>query len=127
MPIVIDGWNLIRDAASDISDDETEALEAVSRLIIILNHFQRTHGDPIIVVFDSSNEYLPVEHTNTDKLKIVPVKDADIYIKRYIDKIPQAQRRNVRVVSSDNDVFFYAKSSYATPVRSNEFWKKLKG
>ncbi len=127
MPIIIDGWNLIRNRASCINDDESESLDAARHLISYLRAFQQTHSDPIVLVFDSTKEYLDMQYTNSAKLRIVPAKDADGYIKRYVDKTPERQRRNLRVVSSDNDVYFYAKSSYATPLTSEEFWRKLKG
>ena len=125
MPIVIDGWNFIRDRSSPISDEGHDHLMPARTLISYLADFQSTHNDPIVLVFDSKNEYLEIDYRNTPKLKIVPARNADEYIKRYIDGIPERQRRNVRVVSSDNDVFYYAKSSYATPLRCSEFWGKL--
>lgn len=126
MPIIIDGWNFIRDKNSDIKDDDRcEALESARKLIMHLWEFQASHNDPITVVFDSRHEFLDINYKNNRKLTIVPAKDADGYIKKYIDKIPERQRRNLRVVSSDNDVFYYAKSSYATPVKCGEFWEKL--
>lgn len=125
MPIIIDGWNLIRCEKSDINDDEGEALDSATLLLKQLSRFQEKHGDPIIVVFDSSNEHLGLNFENSAKLRVVASKDADAYIKKYIDGVPERQRRNIRVVSSDKDVYYYAKSSYATPVKSEEFWDKL--
>lgn len=125
MSIVIDGWNLIRSEASAIDDSGPDSLESAMELIGRLESFQVSHNDPIVLVFDSTHEYLEIDYRNTPKLTVVPARDADAYIKRYIDKVPERQRRNVRVVSSDNDVYYYAKSSYATPIRSEEFWKKL--
>ncbi|MBN1527177.1 MAG: NYN domain-containing protein [Candidatus Omnitrophica bacterium] len=125
MPLIIDGWNLIRNDASDI--DTNDALESARILIAYLGRYQSTHNDPIIVVFDSSREFLDIDYSNTPKLKVVPSKDADAYIKRYLDKTPERQRKNIRVVSSDNSVYYYARSSYATPLKSEEFWEKLRG
>ena len=126
MPILIDGWNFIRDESSSIQDVESEALESAKLLIDYLAQFQKTHSDPIVVVFDSSNEFLGIGYKNSPELSVVPASDADDYIKRYISKVPERQRRNVRVVSSDNDVYYYAKSYYAIPVKCKEFWDKLK-
>lgn len=126
MPIIIDGWNFIRSSESDISDDESESIAAVRALIARLEGFQETHKDPIVLVFDSTREYLETGYRSCPKLTVVPSRDADAYIKRYIDKVPERQRRNLRVVSSDNDVYHYAKSSYATPMRCGEFWNKLR-
>jgi predicted RNA-binding protein with PIN domain len=127
MPIVIDGWNFIRDRTSPIRDDARDYLEPAKKLISYLEGFQASHNDPIVLVFDSKHEYLEIDYRNTPKLKVVPARDADEYIKRYVDQVPERQRRNVRVVSSDNDVFYYAKSSYATPIRSADFWDKILG
>ena len=84
-----------------------------------------THNDPIMLVMDSKNEYLDITYRNTDKLSVIPAADADEYIKKYIDDFPERQRRNLRVVSSDKDVYYHAKSAYATPLKSEEFWRKL--
>ena len=126
MPIIIDGWNFIRDRSSDIKDDDTASLASAQLLISYLNNFQSTHNDPIVLVFDSTHEYLDMQYTNTAKLKIVPSRDADTYIKNYIEDTPDSQRRNLRVVSSDNDIYFFAKSYSATPLRCGEFWSKLR-
>jgi predicted RNA-binding protein with PIN domain len=125
MPIVIDGWNFIRDRHSPINDSGNDYLKPARTLVRYLQDFQATHNDPIVLVFDSKHEYLEMDYKNSPKLTIVPARDADDYIKRYIDNVPERQRRNVRVVSSDNDVFYYAKSSYATPLKCAEFWGKL--
>ena len=126
MPIIIDGWNFIRNRSSPISDDNGDALDSALHLIAYLNRFQKTHGDPIIVAFDSRREHLDFDYENTPMVKIVAAKNADQYIKKYIEKVPEKQRRNLRVVSSDNEVFFFAKSFYATPIRCEEFWSKMK-
>ena len=126
MPIIIDGWNFIRDDSSDIRDDETASLESAKTLISYLNDFQETHNDPIVLVFDSTHEYLDISYINTAKLTVVPCRDADTYIKNYIEDTLDKQRRNIRVVSSDNDIYFFAKSYSATPMRCREFWKKLR-
>lgn len=125
MPIVIDGWNLIRNRNSDIKDDGEDAIDSAATLIAYLEEFQSDHNDPIVLVLDSKKEFLSLTYKNTNKLTVVPAKDADDYIKRYIDKTPEKQRVNLRVVSSDNSVYYYARSSYATAIRCEEFWNKL--
>ena len=125
MPIIIDGWNLIRNRKSSIRDDDMDSLESARILIAYLTDFQSTHNDPIILVFDSTNEYLDIRYTSTPKLKVVAARNADNYIKRYVEDTPDRQRRNIRVVSSDSDIYFYAKSYSATPLRCEEFWDKL--
>ncbi|MFH1778952.1 MAG: NYN domain-containing protein [Candidatus Omnitrophota bacterium] len=123
MPIIIDGWNFIRHSSSRIQKED--ALESARILIAHLQRFQLTHNDSIILVFDSKHEFLSLRYQHSLKLRIVPTKDADGYIKRYIDKIPERQRRNLRVVSSDNSLYYYAKDAYATPIKCEEFWRKL--
>jgi predicted RNA-binding protein with PIN domain len=125
MPIIIDGWNLLRNDRSRIEDDGSRSIESALELISCLENFQRQRGDPMILIFDSSNEYLGIDRQNTPKLTVVASRNADVYIKKYIDSVPEKQRRNLRVVSSDNEVYYYAKSAYAEPVRSEEFWNKL--
>ena len=58
MPIIIDGCNFIRSSESDISDDESESIAAVRTLIARLEGFQETNNDHIVLVFDSTREYL---------------------------------------------------------------------
>ena len=126
MPIIIDGWNFIRSDSSDISDDEESSIESAEALLRRLGEFQASHSDPIIVVFDSTREHLDLRFAGAArKITVVPARDADDYIKRYIEKTPERQRRGLRVVSDDNAVFYHAKSSYATPLRCSEFWGKL--
>ncbi|MFH0764229.1 MAG: NYN domain-containing protein [Candidatus Omnitrophota bacterium] len=125
MPIIIDGWNLIRCEASGISDDDGEALDSAASLLAYLSRFQETHSDPIVVVFDSSSGHLGLDFKNNPKLRVIASKNADNYIKKYVDATPERQRRNVRVVSSDNDVYYYARSACATPIKSEVFWSKL--
>ena len=126
MPIIIDGWNLLRSDASLISDDGgAGSIEAALELVCYLEDFQRSHADPIVLVFDSKNEYLGIDHKNNAKLSVIAAKNADNYIKKYIEEIPERQRKNLRVVSSDKDVYYYAKSAYASPVESGKFWALL--
>jgi len=123
MPIIIDGWNLVRHEHSGIDHDD--ALSGAQSLISILERFQETHSDPITLVFDSKNEYLDIPNRSTAKLHIVAARNADSYIKKHIDQIPPRQRRNLRVVSSDRSLYFYAKDARATPVKCAEFWSKI--
>ncbi|MCX5679862.1 MAG: NYN domain-containing protein [Candidatus Omnitrophica bacterium] len=125
MPIIIDGWNLLRSDSSRIDDDGVMSIESALELIAYLEDFQRLRGDPIVLVFDSTKEYLGIDRQNTAKLTVIAARNADNYIRRYIDNVPERQRRNLRVISSDNGVYYYAKSAYAEPIRSEEFWKKL--
>ncbi len=123
MPIIIDAWNMIRHEHSGIDHDD--ALAGAQSLILILERFQSTHADPIILVFDSKNEYLDIPNRSTAKLHIVAARNADSYIKKHIDKVPPRQRRNLRVVSSDRSLYFYAKDAHATPMKCEEFWGKI--
>ena len=126
MPILIDGWNLIRNSRSDIDDDGGDSLGSAKALVGYLNTFQKTHRDPITVVFDSSHEYLDFKYVNSPALRIVPARNADEYIKKRIEDTPESQRRNLRVVSSDLEVYYFAKGRYAVPVKCEEFWNKLR-
>jgi predicted RNA-binding protein with PIN domain len=127
MPIIIDGWNLIRSDRSTIDDLDRDAALGAEELMLRLGAFQKERGDPIVVVFDSSSGLLETGHKNSPKLSVVAARNADDYIKKFIDKVPERQRRNLKVVSSDKDVFYYAKSAYAMPVKSEDFWDKIEG
>lgn len=126
MPILIDGWNLIRNSKSDIDDDDSDSLESARALVGYLGNFQRSHRDPITLVFDSSHEHLDFKYVNSPALKIVAAKNADEYIKRRIDDTPENQRRNLRVVSSDLEVYYFARDRYAIPLKCEEFWDTLR-
>ena len=126
MPLLIDAWNFIRNDRSLIPDDGDDSLDAAAELIAYFEAYQETHNDPVILVFDSTREHLGIDHANAPRLKVIASANADAYIKRYLDKTPEQQRRAVRVVSSDNDVYYYAKSFCATPIRSEEFWARLR-
>ena len=78
MPILIDGWNMVRQEGSGIDYDD--ALAGAMHLIAILEKFQESHADPITLVFDSKNEYLDIPIKSTAKLHIVAARDADGYI-----------------------------------------------
>ena len=69
MPILVDGWNLIRNPRSDIDDDDSDSLESAKALVGYLNTFQKTHRDPITLVFDSSHEHLDFKYSNSPALK----------------------------------------------------------
>lgn len=125
MPIIIDGWNFIRNRKSDIRDDGIDALESAELLMSCLDEFQKTHKDPIKVVFDSTYEYLGIGYKNSPRLYVIAASNADEYIRKYIENTPERQRRNLRVVSSDKSVFYHAKTYYATPVKCEEFWDKI--
>lgn len=126
MPILIDAWNLIRNDKSDIDDDDRDSMESARALVGYLNNFQKVRKDPITLVFDSSREHLDFKYVNNPALRIVASKNADEYIKKRIDEIPESQRRNLRVVSSDLDIYYFAKSRYAIPIKCEEFWDKLR-
>ena len=125
MPIIIDGWNLVRDPESPIDDDEGDALDSARDLIACMQRFQATHKDPVILVFDSTNEYLDLPDRIAGGITVVPASDADQYIMRLIDRTPERQRRNLRVVSSDSRIYYHAKGSGAQPIKCGKFWDKL--
>ncbi len=123
-PPLFDFEDFIKSPGNDRLVVVLEALDA-EKLIAILERFQQDHADPIILVFDSKNEYLDIPNRSTAKLHIVAARNADSYIKKHIDQIPPRQRRNLRVVSSDRSLYFYAKDARATPMKCEEFWGKI--
>lgn len=125
MPILIDGWNLIRCEESGLADGNEDAVDSARALIGYLERFQETHNDPILLVFDSTNEFLDLGYRNSGKLKVVASRDADDYIKKYVEDAPERQRRNIRVISSDGDIYYYVRRAGAVPIRSAEFWRRL--
>jgi len=126
MPLIIDGWNLLRNKNSDIKVHRDSLMDSVGALVSRLEVYQMCHSDPITVVFDSRRRDSRIAFPRTSRLRILTAEDADDHIKRSIESTPPEQRRNLRVVSSDNEICAYAKLHSATVLRSDEFWAKLK-
>jgi predicted RNA-binding protein with PIN domain len=123
MPILIDGWNLIKDKSSVLKNQTP--LAAAQALIGYLFTFQITHNDPILLILDSKKECLALHHRDSAKLQIIPTPNADSFIKKYVDRTAANQRRNIRVVSSDLDIYDFARHCQATVIKCSEFWRKL--
>ena len=122
--IFIDGHNLIH-RVKELreymqTDHELARNELIGRLVRLISN----KNINIHLVFDGnrvgqpSNQYINGIHVTYS----IKPQTADTVIKLLLDK--SNNPRNVLVVSSDNSVYQYAKTSKAQVLRSEEFYKK---
>jgi len=123
--IIIDGYNLIHSIPRLKNQLSVDLESARDDLIDMLSRYKMKKKVDITVVFDGRAG--SIENKDTKKGIIVhfshaPEK-ADQVIKRLIDKYEQ--EKGVMVVSSDREIFDYAKMCGLKRVRSGNFAVKL--
>ncbi|HZX11609.1 MAG TPA: NYN domain-containing protein [Acidobacteriota bacterium] len=124
MPYLIDGNNLIGYLPTLKIRSNESRYELISRLII----FQKVKNTRVMVVFDGP----PDPNLTEEDFKGIPFfvhypdfgQNADTVIKKIISK--ETDLRRFFVVSSDNEIKFYAKSKGAKSLNCQEFNKQLK-
>lgn len=117
MKILIDGYNLLY----RIFKKDPMALQEEEReyLVNMLNAYKKIKKHKITVVFDGRN----YEKMNTKGLTVIFTKGsetADDYIKRIAK-----ESSGTIVVTSDNDILNFVKSSGGTGIKSEEFYAKM--
>jgi uncharacterized protein len=119
---IIDGYNLIH-RVDVLRARLNKSLES-ARLFLItkLSEHQIIHHIKISVVFDSKEGPVlnPVFKTNIDVIYSKPPSNADQVIKNIIDK--NKNRHDLLIVSSDQEVMFYAKASGCRFISSENFY-----
>lgn len=121
--IIIDGYNVVK-RIDELRRQVTKSLEAARNMLLIkLASHKKVSGADISVVFDGVKMSLQVQAGIAVHFSNLPNK-ADELIKRLVDQQPRS--RTVTVVSSDNEVYHYAKSSGFRVERSEDFFSKLK-
>lgn len=122
--IIIDAYNLIY-RASDLRKHLQQSLEiARERLLQKLIVFRQNKKIKITVVFDGNRVGQPSSVTRSG-LQIhysIPPKKADEIIKFIVRK--RKNPRNITVVSSDNEILNFARTSRANIMKSEEFYQK---
>ena len=122
--LIIDAYNLIH-RSSDLKKILRSNLEqAREQLLNKLIAFKKGKKIKITVVFDGSQVGQP-SNLQRSGLQIhysVPPRNADEVIKILIQK--KKNPRNLTVISSDNEVLGFARTSRANVMKSEDFYKK---
>ncbi len=123
---IIDGYNLIHKSARLKKIFSQNPQLARETLVSILSDFFTTRKEKCILIFDG-NLNIP-SALSTPKVRVLfstPPDKADDLIKEIIMEKSLNERKNLIVVSSDNEIINCAKSCGAGRISSEEFWKFL--
>lgn len=118
MQIIIDGYNLLNALSYDYLFEREDLLN-------LLENYRRQSKNKVTVVFDSYKAGLSSD-TKEKKGGVNVIftalgKTADQKIKEILKQL----REGAIVVSSDNDIIYFAKSVNAGYIRSEDFLKRL--
>jgi predicted RNA-binding protein with PIN domain len=123
MPTIIDGYNFIG-RASGLTLGEPGVEE---RLISIIARLQRKKRGRYVIVFDGSNnednEFPSYKHGSVLVYFSPPGVDADTLIKTMIRD--SQNKKELKIVTSDNEIIDYAVSHGAKTVKSELFAKTI--
>ncbi len=123
--IIIDGYNLIRNASSLKGFDREDIQLGRDALVDMLAAYKRNRPHKITVVFDGTAAPAYYQHrqrvSGIDLTFSRPGETADTVIKRMVSR----EREKSLVVSSDREVIRSAESNRAATIGSDEFEKKL--
>jgi predicted RNA-binding protein with PIN domain len=122
--IIIDAYNLIHRSSDLKKILQTNLEQAREQLLHKLIAFKKGKKIKITVVFDGSQVGQP-SNLKRSGLQIhysVPPRNADEVIKILIQK--NKNPRNLTVISSDNEVLGFARTSRANVMKSEDFYKK---
>lgn len=125
LQIVIDGYNLIRQSRQFGPLDLLDLQTGREALIESLAAYKKVKAHPIKVVFDG--QAAPAGMPRRERLKGIELvysrrgESADTVIKRLADRYGH----NLLVVTSDNEIVYYAQSRGAATVDSAEFEARL--
>lgn len=122
MRYIIDGYNMIRKIDALRAHDAKSLEKGRQALIAKLSRFRIESNAEITVVFDGQRSSMTSQSGITVRFSNLPNK-ADEMIKRLVDQNKKAQETTV--VSSDNEVMWYAKGCGCKTERSDEFYKKI--
>lgn len=122
---IVDGYNLIH-RIDALRSQMGKSLEAAREMLIRkLLQFQLQHRSVVTVVFDSSEGgALPgVHRSGINIIYTKPPQNADQTIKSIVDK--NKNRHELVVVSSDQEVMYYAKASGCRFLSVESFYQSL--
>lgn len=123
--IIIDGYNLIRNASSLKGFDLEDLQLGRDALVEMLVAYKRMKPHKITVVFDGTNAPAHFQHrqrkSGIDLIFSRPGETADTVIKRMVAR----EREKSLVVSSDREIIHSADSNQAATISSGNFEQKL--
>jgi len=122
MKYIIDGYNMIRKINSLRAHDAQSLEKGRQALIMKLSGFRLQNNADITIVFDGQKTSFGSQSGITVYFSNLPNK-ADEMIKKLVDK--NKKTNETTVVSSDNEVMWYAKGCGCKVERSEEFFKKI--
>ncbi len=123
MPVIIDGYNLLRSIQK--TSEDFEELSCLHLSAILSTYLQST-GDHGQIVFDGTG---PPDKTGFDdfaNLEVIfsgPKTDADTVIEEKI--IANTAPKRLTVVSSDRRLKAAARKRKADSIKSDAFWQKV--
>lgn len=124
MRYIIDGYNMIRKIDALRAHDAQSLEKGRQALIMKLSGFRLQSKADITIVFDGQKSSLASQSGITVCFSNLPNK-ADEMIKKLVDQNKKTQETTV--VSSDNEVMWYAKGCGCKVERSEDFYKKITG
>jgi len=124
---IIDGYNLLYKSSDLKKNIETDINSAREKLILQLDNFFSSKRASVYLVFDGVSNFTHFNPYSTPKIRVLFSKKnqkADILIKKIID---ESQNKSlITVISSDHEVYQYAKVSRCKAIKSEEFLQKMK-
>lgn len=124
MKYIIDGYNMIRKIGSLRAHDVQSLEKGREALIMKLISFKLHSKADITIVFDGQKSSSSSQSGIKIRFSNLPNK-ADELIKKLVDQNKKAQETTV--VSSDNEVMWYAKGCGCKVERSEDFYQKISG
>lgn len=121
MKYIIDGYNMIRKIDALRAHDAMSLEKGRQALIVKLSRFRIESKADITVVFDGQRSSLSSQSGITVRFSSLPNK-ADEMIKNLVD---QKKTQETTVVSSDNEIMWYAKGCGCKTERSEDFYEKI--
>lgn len=124
---VIDGYNLVHKSSvlKKIIDEDLSI--AREKLILQLDNFFSSKRASVYVVFDGNSNLTYLNSYSTPNIRVLFSKKsqkADILIKKIIDE--SKNKSLITVISSDHEVYQYAKVSRCKAIKSEEFLNRMK-
>ncbi|MCK6543741.1 NYN domain-containing protein [bacterium] len=119
---IFDGYNLIK-RIDALRREEIKSLEQGRQALLVhIATFRNMTNHDAVVVFDGKKMSLQVKSGVRILFSNLPNR-ADEAIKRLVDD--QAKARTITVVSSDNEVMWYAQGCGCRVERSEDFFQRL--
>jgi uncharacterized protein len=122
MKYIIDGYNMIRKITALRAHDAQSLEKGRNALVMMLSRFRIESKAELTVVFDGQKSSLSSQSGITIRFSDLTNK-ADEMIKKLVDQ--NKKNQETTVVSSDNEIMWYAKGCGCKVERSEDFYKKI--